>query len=65
MCIRDRYNIPYSQAIKYVKDRRSIVNPNDSFKLQLQGYQSKKENFIESDGKKVTDFFKYGQSRLK
>lgn len=60
-----KYNIPYSQAIKYVKDRRSIVNPNDSFKLQLQGYQSKKENFVESDGKKVTDFFKYGQSRFK
>lgn len=35
-------NIGYTDAEQYVKSKRSIVNPNPSFKTQLSNYHTKK-----------------------
>jgi len=44
-----KYHMTYNDALKYIKNKRKIANPNDSFKMQLQKYQKKRELFDEKD----------------
>lgn len=46
-----KYNMNYEEAIKLIKNKRCIANPNQSFKLQLQKYHDKKDQFNECDAK--------------
>jgi len=54
-----KHHINYENAITIVKDRRPIANPNNSFKLQLQKYQKKRDNFTEIDAKNIIVSIKY------
>jgi hypothetical protein len=33
-----KLNLSYQDAFNFVKSKRSIINPNDAFKQQLQKY---------------------------
>lgn len=46
-----KYHIEYENALKIIKSKRKIANPNYSFKQQLEKYQEKRENFNENDAK--------------
>lgn len=48
-----KYTINYLDAMKIIRNQRSIANPNFSFKLQLQLYQIKKDNYTESDSDNI------------
>ncbi|BCS83443.1 putative tyrosine-protein phosphatase [Cotonvirus japonicus] len=48
-----RYNLSFENVYDFVKSKRSIVNPNDSFKIQLQTYHKKRETFKENDANKI------------
>lgn len=48
-----KYHIDYDTAIKIIKKKRSIANPNDSFKKQLQKYHDKRDKFTEIDAKNI------------
>ena len=39
-----KYNINFDDALKMVKGKRNIINPNDSFKLQLKQFQKNYHN---------------------
>ena len=46
-----KYCINFNEAIKLVKDKRTVANPNRSFKLQLKEYHNKRDKFTEDDAK--------------
>ena len=48
-----KYFADYDKAITYVKNKRVIANPNDSFKSQLKKYQKKRDKFTESDANNI------------
>ena len=48
-----RYHISFDKAAEYIKQKRSVANPNDSFKNQLLMYQNKRDQFTETDAKKI------------
>lgn len=48
-----KYHLDFNTVLNFIKDKRQIVNPNISFKSQLQLYQEKRENFTESDGNRI------------
>ncbi len=48
-----KHFMKYSDAISFVKNKRSIASPNNSFKLQLELYQVKRDRFKESDADKI------------
>lgn len=50
-----KFNMSYTEAYTLVKKSRSIVNPNESFRLQLLSYQVKRDKFTENDAKKIID----------
>lgn len=58
-----KHNLNYFDTINHIRSRRSIANPNDCFKVQLQNYQNKREKFLETDAKKIVDHFVYGCER--
>ena len=39
--------------LQFVKSKRNITNPNYSFKLQLQTYQIKRDEFNEHDANQI------------
>jgi hypothetical protein len=43
-----KHTISYKDALGIIKQKRKIVNPNDSFRLQLQLYQNLRDQFTES-----------------
>lgn len=48
-----KYYLTYDTALKMVKNKRGIANPNDSFRHQLLEYQEKREIFNENDASTV------------
>lgn len=48
-----KYHIDYDRADKLVKQKRKVANPNNSFKIQLQKYQNRREKFTEIDAKNI------------
>lgn len=48
-----KFHISYNDALNIVKYKRSIVNPNDSFKIQLQKYHKKRDIFTEFDANDI------------
>lgn len=48
-----KYFLNFDEAINIIKSKRRIANPNDSFKLQLQGYQDKRDQFTEWDANHI------------
>ena len=47
-----KHRMTFNQSFSYVKNIRSIANPNDSFKAQLLGYESKRYLFTEKEANK-------------
>jgi predicted protein tyrosine phosphatase len=54
-----KYHIDYNDVINYIRNKRSIVNPNDSFKSQLKIYQNKRECFTENDADNIIHAIRY------
>lgn len=48
-----KYHVDYDSAYDSIKNRRNIINPNDSFVLQLKEYQNKREKFSETDANAI------------
>lgn len=59
-----KYKFGYDDAINIIKQNRIIANPNDSFKSQLQKYQSKRDQFTESDAKNIIKTIKYPKNKV-
>lgn len=57
--IMKKYHVNYQEAYDLVKTRRHIANPNDSFKLQLERYQNKRDQFTEQDAHNTIIQIKY------
>ena len=53
-----KYFVDFETAIKIIKDKRPIVNPNSSFKLQLKHYYKKKDQFTKNDAAKIINDYK-------
>lgn len=53
-----KYNMPFYHAFNFIKIKRIIANPNNSFKRQLEIYQEKKENFTENDAENIISSIK-------
>lgn len=60
-----KYNLSFDQAISIVKNKRKIANPNDGFKLQLVGYQNKKDMFTQQDAQIIINFIKFPKNDMK
>lgn len=54
-----KYHIDYDKAVTYIKNRRSVANPNGSFRYQLQTYQKKRQYFTENDANNIIQAIKY------
>ncbi len=54
-----KYHIDYGKAITYIKNKRIIANPNESFKSQLRVYQNKRQDFTENDAQHIIRSIKY------
>lgn len=54
-----KYHIDYDKAITYIKNRRAVANPNESFKYQLKTYQKKRQYFTENDANHIIQTIKY------
>jgi predicted protein tyrosine phosphatase len=54
-----KYHVCYDQAINIIKHKRTIANPNDSFKYQLQKYQNRRDRFTEIDANSIINFVKH------
>ncbi|MEM0353963.1 MAG: dual specificity protein phosphatase [Thermoplasmata archaeon] len=48
-----KYHLEFEKALDLVRQKRSIINPNDSFKFQLKGYQDKREQFTQADAEGI------------
>lgn len=48
-----KYGLKYEDAVRTIKNKRKIANPNESFKKQLITYHQKKDKFSESDVEKI------------
>ncbi|AYV84948.1 MAG: tyrosine-protein phosphatase [Satyrvirus sp.] len=48
-----KLHIGYDDALKIIKNKRIIANPNISFELQLKGYQNKRDKFTEMDANNI------------
>lgn len=59
-----KYHIGYDKAFSYVKFKRVIANPNESFKSQLLKYQNKREKFTEEDANELISNIKYPKKQL-
>lgn len=53
-----KYNMTLVDAIGMIRNKRSIANPNDSFKLQLYEYQKKRQNMTTADATNIIDGIK-------
>lgn len=51
--IMKKYFVGYEEANQTVKSKRSIINPNESFKSQLLEYQHQKEKFTEENAQNI------------
>ncbi|XWV25725.1 putative tyrosine-protein phosphatase [Tupanvirus soda lake] len=58
-----KYHLNYDKAFSFVKNKRGIANPNDSFKSQLQKYQRKRERFTEIDASGIILNVKYPRKK--
>lgn len=52
-----KYNAEYNDIYQSIRNKRSIVNPNPSFKNQLLNYRIKREKFTENDADKIVKNF--------
>lgn len=50
-----KYHLAFADALQFIQSKRKIANPNDSFKLQLKVYQVKRDQFSDSDARKVIE----------
>jgi len=57
-----KYHLDYVTAIKLVRTKREIANPNDSFKHQLKKYENKRANFTEEDANHIISQVKYPEN---
>lgn len=48
-----KYHISFNDAMTIIKNKRMIANPNNSFKIQLQKYQNKRDKFTENDANHI------------
>jgi len=48
-----QFHMNYETATELVRSKRSIANPNDSFKNQLKNYQLRRDKFTELDAKNI------------
>ena len=53
-----KYFLTFESAMQVIKSKRSIANPNNSFKLQLVQYQTKRASFNESDANQLILYIK-------
>lgn len=53
-----KYNISFNDALKYIRNKRKVANPNESFKNQLMTYHKKRDKFTDSDAKKIISSIK-------
>lgn len=53
-----KYHISYRDAIKIIKKKRPISNPNISFIKQLEAYQNKREQYVEADSNNIIKYIK-------
>jgi protein-tyrosine phosphatase len=51
--IMKKYNVSFDKAYQLVTVKRSIANPNQSFRLQLKGYEEKRQNFTHMDATNI------------
>lgn len=52
-----KYHMNFSNSINFIKKKRSIAKPNDSFKSQLEKYYLKKDKFTENDAELIILLF--------
>lgn len=48
-----KYYASYDTVINYIKNKRMIANPNNSFRSQLLKYQNKRDKFTEFDANNI------------
>src|ERR1700733_6446960 len=56
--IMKKYNVDYNCAANFIKSKRFIANPNDSFKKQLQFYDKQRDNFGKNIANEIIKNFK-------
>lgn len=57
-----KYYIDYNTAFIFIKNKRNVANPNESFREQLKQYQIKRDKFTEADADKIISKIKYSNS---
>ncbi|MEM3062827.1 MAG: dual specificity protein phosphatase [Nitrososphaerota archaeon] len=48
-----KFHLDFEKALALVREKRSIINPNESFKFQLKSYQNKRDQFTHADAEGI------------
>lgn len=48
-----KYHLDFDNALQFVKNKRKIANPNNSFKLQLKLYHVIRDQFCDTDADRI------------